>query len=74
MPEALQRVCVVFVFIFTKISIISAILYPKTYKMHVISHFLRKIFGSFKKMYYLCSAFEKIKCPTEGGTLAKSNF
>ena len=23
-------------------------------------------------MYYLCSAFEKIKCPTEGGTLAKS--
>ena len=61
-----------FVFIFTKISIISAILYPKTYKMHVISHFLRKIFGSFKKKHYLCSAFEKIKCPTEGGTLAKS--
>ena len=40
--------CVVFVFIFTKISIISAILYPKTYKMHVILHFFLKIFGSFK--------------------------
>ena len=40
--------------------------------MRVISHFLRKIFGSFKKKQYLCSAFEKIKCPTEGGTLAKS--
>ena len=61
-----------FVFILTKISVILLILYPKTYKMHVISHFLLKIFGSFKKMYYLCSAFEKIKCPTEGGTLAKS--
>ena len=46
--EVLQRVCVVFVFIFTKISIISAILYPKTYKIHVISHFFLKIFGSFK--------------------------
>ena len=61
MQEALQRVCVLFVFIFTKISIILSILYPKTYKMHVISHFLRIIFGSFKKKHYLCSAFEKIK-------------
>ena len=40
--------CVVFVLIFTKISIILSILYQKTYKMHVILHFFRKIFGSFK--------------------------
>ena len=48
MQKQKKRVCVVFVFIFTKISIILSILYPKTYKMHVILHFFRKIFGSFK--------------------------
>ena len=48
MQKHCSAFCVVFVFIFTKISIISAILYPKTYKMHVILHFFLKIFGSFK--------------------------